>query len=375
MKKIYQIGLDARPLSTGITGVGRMIAELLRNFPQANKYQFHLFSHKEIHPQHESLLEHRNIHWHSGQGMLAKKGALYFNLYLPLHIRQYQLDLFWGSQQVIPPFLPPTLPVVLTYYDFVLYLFPSTMRKIAALQQKMFQSLSIKNAVHISCISSQTRDDLVKLFHYPLEHTSVIYPGIQPKSIVELLRKNPGEKIKNLPAKYFLSVSTMEPRKNYPFLLQAYAAYRKIAGKNKIPWIIAGKKGWETEAFYKQLDLEMQHQDIILVESPSDSDLHHLYKNATVFLFASVYEGFGIPLLEALYHHRKSIVSDIPTFREIGEDQILYLPVSDAQHWAEAMLAEQKSRKRPVISLDKFLWDYSSQLLEKIFSSILAKNP
>ena len=368
----FRIGVDARPLSTSITGVGRMIAEIIRHFPNQETYEFHLFSHREIHPEHSGLLALDNVVFHQGKGPFSLKGAIYFNLYLPLTLSRHKLDLFWGSQQIIPPFLPSSLPVVLTYYDFVLYLFPGTMRKIAALQQKMFQKYSIKRADHITSISGQTRDDLLRMFHYPENQTSVIFPGIQPESIKKLLREKPGEKISNLPRRFFLSVSTIEPRKNYPFLHKAYTAYRKIAGSRKIPWVIAGKTGWESQEFIAKLKYDsVKYGDIFFVQSPTDSELHHLYQRCEVFLFASHYEGFGIPLLEALFHHKKSIVSDIPTFHEIGGKQVCYLSASSPELWAAEMLKRQSLKSKPTIHLSKFTWEYSAQKMEKIFFNIL----
>lgn len=370
---IYKIGVDARPLSTSISGVGRLIAETIREFPHPEKYEFYLFSHNPIHIEHSALLEKKNVKWIKGKGILAKKGATYFNLYLPAHLHQYKLDLFWGSQQVIPPFLNRQTPVILTYYDFVLYLYPASMRKIAAIQQKLFQKISINRADHIICISEATRRDLTRLFQYPENKSSVAYPGINLKNIVQMTKSRASERILQLPKKYFLSVSTIEPRKNYPFLLAAYKIYRKKAGRNKLPWIIAGKIGWEKEEFINELKEESKkNQDIRLFKSPNDIELHHLYKNATVFLFASIYEGFGIPLVEALAHHKNSIVADIPTFHEIGSDQITYLDLSNPEEWADRMIVCQNENFKPKIDLKKFTWKKSAEHVESVFSRFLS---
>ena len=102
---IYRIGLDARPLSTRVSGVGRLIAETIRHFPEKEKYKFVLFSHLPIHESHKTILELPNVEFHQGKGFLSKKGATYFNISLPLSLNQFHLDLFWGSQQVIPHLL------------------------------------------------------------------------------------------------------------------------------------------------------------------------------------------------------------------------------------------------------------------------------
>lgn len=368
----YKIALDARPLSTRVSGVGRLIAETLIHFPEKEKYEFHLFSHLPIHETHSKVLELSNIHLHIGKGLFAKKGGLYFLVSFPLEIRKGNYDLFWGSQQVVPLFLPRKLPVVLTYCDLVLYLYPDTMRKMAAIQQKFFQDYSVKRSGFVLSISENTRRDQIAHFGYPKENTAVAYPGIDVKETLSFLEKIPGERIKALPKKFILSVSTIEPRKNYSFLLSVYREYRKIASDKKLPWVIVGKRGWETSEFYNNLDADIQNYgDIIILDNINDIDLHHAYSKSEVFLFGSKYEGFGIPLLEALAHKKKSLVSDIATFREIGGEKISYLPLENPTTWAKELVNLTESKVYPSIDLDAFSWERSALETKKAFDRFL----
>ncbi len=358
--------MDARPLSTRVSGVGRLISETLKFFPDKKNYEFFLFSHLPIHETHQSILELPNVTFIQGKGILAKKGATYFNILLPFEIKKYKLDLFWGSQQVIPPYFF-NLPVVLTYCDLVLYKYPEAMRFLARLQQRLVQKKSVDKSKFILNISEQTRDDLVKKFSYPIENTGIAYPGVSLDEIKKILNS---EKPSSLPEKYVLSVSTLEPRKNYSFLLKVWKEFRKI-NSEKLVWVIIGKRGWEKEDFFNELEEEMKKGDVILFEKISDSELHHYYKNAKAFLFASLYEGFGIPLLEALAHKVKSIVSDIPTFHEIGSDQITYLGTEDEKIWAEELKKILDSEKLPEIDLDFFSWENSSKITKEYFDKVL----
>ncbi|MCZ8342835.1 MAG: glycosyltransferase family 1 protein [Leptospira sp.] len=372
---IIRVGLDARPLSTRISGVGRLIGETIKAFPHSDSYQFHLYSHLPIHPDHKSILNMQNVVWHSEGGFWRWKGGLYYNLYLPCRIRKDKLDLFWGSQQVLPPFLPKRLKAVLTYCDLVLYLYPETMRFLARVQQRLVQSYSVRRSSFILSISKQTSDDVCTKFHYPKEKSGVAYPGINQKEMIAALSHSPSKQVLDLEPDYLLSVSTIEPRKNYPFLLEVYRKYRKKDPHHYRHWVIVGKIGWESKEFIEELKQERSlYKDIHILDSISDVDLQHLYRRAGLFLFASKYEGFGIPMLEALFHRKYCIVSNIPTFKEIGEDSATYLQYQtdeDANVWAEEICKFFQSPKEAIADISDFTWETSAKKTEEVFQRAL----
>lgn len=378
MVKTYKIGLDARPLSTRVSGVGRLIAETLKAFPNKEKYEFFLFSHLPIHSDHKKVLELSNVRWVEGGGFLKWKGGLYYNLYVPFYLLTHRLDLFWGSQQVLPPFLPKDLKAVLTYCDLVLYLYPNTMRWIAKVQQRLFQSYSVRRSSFILSISKQTSDDMCKKFGYPVEKTGVAYPGVNPEEMTKLLDTKLSSRIKDLGTGFLLSVSTIEPRKNYPFLLEVFREYRKLNPHHYRPWVIVGKIGWESPEFIEELIQERTlYKDIFILDSVSDSELQHVYKRAGLFLFASKYEGFGIPMVEALFHKLPCIVSDIPTFHEIGKDGVLYFATNaneDAKKWALAIDSFFLDPKPVEVSVDQFRWENAAKITETAFRTVLEES-
>ena len=149
--------------------------------------------------------------------------------------------------------------------------------------------------------------------------------------------------------------------------------YRKLTPIKSMKWVIAGRIGWEKKSFLDELKKEIkEHNDIILLDNVNDIDLHNLYKNCGIFLFASVYEGFGIPLLEALAHKRKCIVSDIPTFREIGSEKISYIKTEDPSLWAKEIIHLENSTSVPEIDLDFFSWENSARITKDVFDKLLA---
>lgn len=306
------------------------------------------------------------------------EGGLYYNLYVPFYLLTHRLDLFWGSQQVLPPFLPKDLKAVLTYCDLVLYLYPNTMRWIAKVQQRLFQSYSVRRSSFILSISKQTSDDMCKKFGYPVEKTGVAYPGVNPEEMTKLLDTKLSSRIKDLGTGFLLSVSTIEPRKNYPFLLEVFREYRKLNPHHYRPWVIVGKIGWESPEFIEELIQERTlYKDIFILDSVSDSELQHVYKRAGLFLFASKYEGFGIPMVEALFHKLPCIVSDIPTFHEIGKDGVLYFATNaneDAKKWALAIDSFFLDPKPVEVSVDQFRWENAAKITETAFRTVLEES-
>ncbi|WP_338092396.1 glycosyltransferase family 1 protein [Leptospira noguchii] len=316
-----------------------MIHSALLDLGNDSSFEFYLFSHKDLHPSYSNLLNLPGIRFIKGEGFFSKKGGLYFAIALPLQLRKIKLDLFWGTQQVLPPFLSKKTATVLTYNDLVAYRFPDTMRTIARIQQKFYLSRSIKRADKLLPISESTRNEVAKFFHIPLEKMQVVYPGIELSEFKSLFKEKPGERVDLLPKKFFLSVSTIEPRKNYRFLYNSYVEYSKnIKYNQRFSWVIGGKAGWEDPAFIETLrSSESKAAGIIWIESPTNVELAHMYKKCSLFLFSSLYEGFGIPLLEALSLEKPAIVTDLSVFREIGGNKIRYLELEE-NLWTSALL-------------------------------------
>ncbi|MBL8021148.1 MAG: glycosyltransferase family 4 protein [Leptospirales bacterium] len=325
--RALRIGVDARPLSSRTSGVARVITNVLRHYPARSSDEFLLYSAGPCHGDHLDLLKRPNIKWVQGTGALAWKQGLWFNSALPLRLRHDSLDVFWGSQQVLPPLLPRALPAVLTFYDLVALYFPGAMRTIARIQQKAFLKYSVRRAERILCISDQSRVDMIRELNVPESRTGVALLGADvPPKIKATPRRKP----------YILAVSTLEPRKNYGTLLDAYSRYARNERK-PLQLVIAGRRGWETPEFYSRLET-LEGQGLVRIEDAlSDEALHGLYAGCAFLVMPSIYEGFGLPLLEAMSHGKYALVSDLPCFHEIGGRQVRYLPARDTSLWATAL--------------------------------------
>jgi glycosyltransferase involved in cell wall biosynthesis len=353
---------------------------------EQDRFWFELHAPGPVHSDYEHLLERSDVQWIQGEGMLTRTGATDYNVRLPVSLRKDPPDVFWGTQQVLPPGLSSRVATVLTFHDFVAYRFPDSMRTLARWQQKSFQSYSVKRADFIVSNSKQTRAEILQRYRYPAERISIGYPGPgdwsgKPQVSDEFLdeisehdvhavashrrKKNENSRVVQ---PFMLACSTVEPRKNYGLLLDAYDAYCELAaqeGRWALGLTIAGRRGWETAEFYSKLgDALIRLPGLQWPRSGNgldDSELHYLYRNCSFFVMPSLYEGFGIPLLDAMSFGKRAIVSNLGCFKEIAGEHAEYLPPDDHHSWALAMLELQSrlEKRKSSFRFDRTKWSWS----------------
>tara|TARA_B100001939_G_scaffold241968_1_gene209484 strand:+ start:179825 stop:181063 length:1239 start_codon:yes stop_codon:yes gene_type:complete len=374
----FRIGVDARPLCLPVSGVARIIQKVIQNVDQ-DRFWFELHAQNPPHSDYDDLLMRSDVEWIQGQGALSRTGATDFNVRLPAELRKSPPDVFWGTQQVLPPALPSSTGAVITFHDFVAYRFPDSMRRLARWQQKSVQRYSVNRADIILANSQQTRREILERYKYPQEQILVAYPGLEKPArklpevseefmaqisepdarLVASHRRKKNARSQVVPP-YMLACSTIEPRKNYGTLLSAYEKYCELgAQEGRIPLglVIAGRKGWESPELFERLT-EMERRLPGLHwpyqgEGVSDEELDWLYRNCEFFVMPSLYEGFGIPLLEAMGHGKHALVSNLSCFHEIADNRAEYLDPLDVSGWAYGMLEMQVRRSKQRLSAFK----------------------
>ncbi len=369
-KPRISIGLDARPLVFSVSGISRVISRVILHYPEPRNVEFVLFAHGPCHADYADILRLPNVRWVTGTGWTARIPAVWYLLQLPRLFRRENCTLYWGTQQTVPPGIPRKTPVVLTFYDLVAWLFPESMRRSARLQFYALQRYSIGRAANIISISRQTQEDMIARFGFPEEKARVGYLGYElsrpaGKTDASLVPKGP----------FGLAVSTLEPRKNYSTLLRAYRAYAE-GTKNPVPLVIAGRRGWETPEFFALLETcRAELPSLRVIDNASDALLQALYKKASYFCLASLYEGFGLPLLEALAYGCPAVVSDIGSFREIGGDLVEYAGAEDVGAWTQALTefsraARKGGPKRVRFPVSRWSWERTAEVYRDVFSAL-----
>lgn len=232
----------------------------------------------------------------------------------------------------------------------------------------------------ILAISDYTRHHFLETFpHYPPERVKTIYVasrfnnvsiGEQPKRLGTLQAR-----------KFWLTVGTIEPRKNHIRLLRAYAALKQDVG-GTYPLAIAGGKGWLMETFKQEIELLGLQDDVIYLGYVDDSELTWLYSNCFACVYPSLFEGFGLPVLEAMSLGAPVITSNVSSIPEIvGEQALLIDPLDehDITRVMKQMVSGEIDRdhyKRSLVErAHSFSWEKTTQEVLKLYDDVLTLPP
>ncbi|MGC9360474.1 MAG: glycosyltransferase family 4 protein [Anaerolineae bacterium] len=245
------------------------------------------------------------------------------------------VDLFHSPDFVLPPLLKAAS--VVTIHDLSFMRLPHCSPP--ALLDYLMRSVprSARRADAILADSESTQRDVVELLGIDAEHVHVVYAGVdarfapQPPSAVQEAKGRYG-----ITGPYILAVGTLQPRKNYPRLLEAFAAMRRASGLPHRLAIVGGR-GWlydEIDAAIARLELT---DDVLMPGFVRDADLPALYTGADLLAFPSLYEGFGLPALEAMACGTPVVASTAPALPEVCGDAALLVDPADAPALANAM--------------------------------------
>lgn len=285
------------------------------------------------------------------------------------------LDSGWGFVDEYPPLLDAAraagAEVVGCVYDLIPLRYPAAT---ALKNSAPFVSWFVKVLLRcdaIVCISQSVAQDLVaylreerlaapanmRIGWWPLgADFGAGAPGAPSKS---------AEQIAAAPTPFFMSVGTLEPRKAYPIALDAFE--RLWSQGVDARYVIVGRPGWNTRALQRRIrEHEEFNRRLFWLDNASDADLSYLYPRARALIFPSFVEGFGMPLIEAAHHGAQVIASDIPVFREVGGDSVIYFDLLDAEALA-ARLGEvlEQGREAPA-GLPVLRWRDSGAMLVRI---------
>ncbi len=230
----------------------------------------------------------------------------------------------------------------------------------------------------VIAISKASRDHYLRTFpHFPQERIRVIYPCSRFTSSQESQRP---KALKDIPSgRFWLSVGTIEPRKNQRNLAKAYARYLELKG-DPMPLVFAGGKGWLMDDFQNYLRELKIEQHVIFTDYISDEELIWLYQNCYANLYPSLFEGFGLPVLEGMQFGAPTISSSSSSLPEVAGNAAILLKAEDSEAWAEAMLQlsanhslRNRLRLEGIEQAKRFDWKQSASSLIELYTEALAQ--
>ena len=255
------------------------------------------------------------------------------------HLGESKFDTFHAVQMIPPgPFRKPVLPVI---HDLSHIRFPQAhpSERVRWLNRRL--KLVLNEAPFIQTVSRFSKQEIISLLGIPAERIQVAYPGI-----AAALLAAPSGRLETSACLdqygvtaqgYFLMVSTREPRKNFKTTTEAYAGL-PAATRERFPLLWIGHRGWGDLDLSPAVGRAIASGEIRQTGYLPDSAVRILYQNTRLFMMSSIYEGFGMPVTEALACGAPTVVSDIPVFREVAGVFARFVDALDVDGWRGAML-------------------------------------
>jgi glycosyltransferase involved in cell wall biosynthesis len=291
----------------------------------------------------------------------------FFEHALPRELNKCKADLFlspdgWLSLKTGVKSLPVIHDLNFLHYP---HFIPFTVRRYYA----YFFPRFVSRASRIATVSEYTAHDISSTFGFPKDKIDVVYNGAtgfmpvnrEQKAHVQLQYAggNP----------YYVSVGLIHPRKNLTNLFRAYERFRRMLHGN-VKLLVVGARKWWTDDMQKAYDQCSYHNDIVFTGRVSDEELIKITASAIGLIYVSYFEGFGIPVLEAMNSDVPVICSSVSALPEVGGDAVLYTDPANPEAIAEAMLKLYKDESlrdelisKSRVQREKFSWEKSAHLL------------
>lgn len=307
-----KIGVDARILSGPICGI-RRYAECLLAEMQKCGHDWYLYLPS---PSQEGAWSAGNVNVRCGSVRSPWLRVLWGHTVLPAMAARDGVDLLWSPSHRLPRLLPKRLRTVVTIHDLVWLRFPDSMSPFTRALDRLEMPRTLKIADRVISVSQATGHELVEFFPDVGRKLSVVHEG-------PVLSSDERESsVSSLPlavSDYLLCVGTLEPRKNFARTIAAFARLVRDGHHTGLALVIAGRRGWGEDLAALTESLGVADYVHILGEIDSGA-LATLYRNARGFLMPSLYEGFGLPLLEAMYFGVPILTSGRSAMQEVAGD-------------------------------------------------------
>ena len=351
------IGFDAKRLFLNYTGLGNysrnLVANMQKYYPQ---HHYHLYTPATVKNRDTEIFFDTSKFTIHTAGTNFK--ALWRSFLIKKDLLKDDIDVFHGLSAEIPYGLHKTkIKSVVTIHDLIFRFFkndyPFIDRKIYDHKTKY----ACRHADKIITVSKHTKEDIKKLYKIPSDKITTVYIPINENFDKEYTKEELKYTAKkfNLPPAFFLYVGSITGRKNLSTIIEAISTLNK---DEYLPLVVIGKG----KAYYQKIQklIKEKNIDVLFLQDVDNEDLPKIYHLSHFLVFPSVYEGFGIPVLEALQCHKPVIVSDNTSLVEVAGECGTKIPHNDISKWASSI----KSHSQNIFNNDEIKKKCQNHLLQ-----------
>jgi glycosyltransferase involved in cell wall biosynthesis len=375
---MLKIGIDIRLIGKKRTGDEAVFFNLVKNLAQIdNRNEYFLFTDRDPYKNPDLAEEIGKLELKDNFKVITlnSPNRFWWNLWvLPAYLQKNPVDIF-HTQYIAPFWLPKEVKLVLMIHDISFNFFPQFIKFSDLFFLKTLIPRSLKMATKIITVSKSERKNILDFYKMNSGKVEFVYNGVDFERFGKKYSDEEKEKIRKkyqLPEKFLLYIGTLQPRKNIPVLVKAIE-------KLNIELVLAGNKN--AHNFDKKIDELINKNNlrdkIIFPGWIDEEDKPVLLQLASCFVFPSLYEGFGIPLIEAMAAGTSIVCSDIPVLREVGGDAALYADPKNIQEFANKLgeiLKNSDLRNETIAKgkkvAQKFTWQKNAKEILEIYQTL-----
>lgn len=293
-----------------------------------------------------------------------------------LSVARQDID-FFHALSFRPPGLRSTVPCVPVVYDLSFVRYPELHPQPRLRWLKHLPQV-LENAPLVHTISRFSAEEIEDVYNFPGRNIRVIPPGVSPIYFChDVPHTGILDKLQIRRGQYVISVGTLEPRKNLETLLRAYALLPKPT-RLKMPLVLIGRSGWGNVRDSSTLRSLVADGTAIVAGFLSDLELHNLYSNARALFFPSIYEGFGMPISEALACGCPVVASNVASMPEAAAGAARLVPPLDIEAWNAELrhsidsdeFGDVSARKRRKEHVSRFTWKHSAEQTLRLYNEV-----
>ena len=372
--KPLRVGVDLTGIWRRPTGIFRHTAEVAKHLlvlPETNPaIQYVFFFSREVHPDFV-LLQHafQAVICPTTNELLSKQ------FWFPWVLPRMHLDVMH-----YPAFPPPYIRLsgpraVMTFHDAGPWRYPDAQTLHGRLYFRTLLSRGLRTSTRVVTVSKHAKSEIGHFLGNRYLPKISIAPGAGRAEFGQLVSDRRKQQVRadhRLPDAYFLTVATVEPRKNLPTLFASYTQLKQQLGQACPALVVVGRKGWNCDDILRYM--KTLQGNVHFLGHISDQDLIAVYQMATCFIFPSLYEGFGLPVIEAMMAGCPVITTSSSSLPEVAGDAALLVDPLDTGEMARAMqgvLQDAALQQRMIaagrVQAARFSWNETAQLYREVY--------